>query len=146
MWRKLTVMLFLLILAKTASALPISELFNNNYSTHETVSQLDLQTGQPIGQKTVSLDTDETEVLYNLPRSNSFNASLFSTEIQSTPEYFLVVEFFKIKLTAGLFKNLANPPLIKPWYEQLSHSNNSSRLSGWKDGNTLYSSRNTYHS
>ena len=127
MWRKLTVMLFLLVLAKTASA-----------AIDKIVTQIE--------QKTVSLDTDEPEVLYNLPRTNGFNASLFNTEIQSTPEYFLVVEFFKIKLTAGLFKNLANPPLITPWYEQLSHSKNSSRLSGWKDGNSLYSSRTIYHS
>ncbi|WP_077284672.1 hypothetical protein [Cognaticolwellia aestuarii] len=138
MWRKLTVMLFLLILAKTAGALPIVELSNDNSSSHEVASQ--------IAQKTDSLDTDEPEVLYNLPRSNTFNASLFNTEIQSSPEYYLVVEFFKIKLTAGLFKNLANPPLITPWYEQLSHSSHLSRLSGWKDGNLLYSSRKTYHS
>jgi len=138
MWRKLTVMLFLLILAKTAGALPIVELSNDNSSSHEVASQ--------IAQKTDSLDTDEPEVLYNLPRNNSFNASLFNTEIQSSPEYYLVVEFFKIKLTAGLFKNLANPPLITPWYEQLSHSSHSPRLSGWKDGNLLYSSRKTYHS
>ncbi|UUO25045.1 hypothetical protein FGD67_18905 [Colwellia sp. M166] len=138
MWRKLTVMLFLLVLAKTASALPIAELFHDNAAIDKIVTQIE--------QKTVSLDTDEPEVLYNLPRTNGFNASLFNTEIQSTPEYFLVVEFFKIKLTAGLFKNLANPPLITPWYEQLSHSKNSSRLSGWKDGNSLYSSRTIYHS
>lgn len=138
MWRKLTVMLFLLMLAKTAGALPIVELSNDNFSSHEVASQ--------IVQKTVSLDTDEPEVLYNLPRNNTFNASLFNTEIQSSPEYYLVIEFFKIKLTAGLFKNLANPPLITPWYEQLSHSSHSSRLSGWKDGNLLYSSRKTYHS
>ncbi len=138
MWRKLTVMLLLLILAKTAGALPIVELSNDNSSSHEVASQ--------IAQKTDSLDTDEPEVLYNLPRSNTFNASLFNTEIQSSPEYYLVVEFFKIKLTAGLFKNLANPPLITPWYEQLSHNSHSSRLSGWKDGNLLYSSRKTYHS
>jgi len=137
-WRKLTVMLFLLMLAKTAGALPIVELSNDNFSSHEVASQ--------IAQKTVSLDTDEPEVLYNLPRNNTFNASLFNTEIQSSPEYYLVIEFFKIKLTAGLFKNLANPPLITPWYEQLSHSSHSSRLSCWKDGNLLYSSRKTYHS
>lgn len=137
-WRKLTVMLFLLVLAKTASALPIAELFHESATIVKTVAQIE--------QKTVSLDTDQPDVLYNLPRTNGFNASLFSTEIQTTPEYFLVVEFFKVKFTAGLFKNLANPPLISPWYEQLSYSKNSSRLSGWKDGNSLYSSRTTYHS
>ena len=138
-WRKLTVMLFLLVLANTASALPIAEVFNYNHSANELVFQVDQRSA-------ADFDNETPEVLYNLPRTNGVNASLFAAEIQSTPEYFLAVEFFKVKLTAGLFKNLANPPLIKPWFEQLNHRNNSSRLSGWKDGNFLYTSRTTYHS
>ena len=141
MWRKLTVLLFLLILANSASALEIAELFNDSHLTYEVATQVD-----PIEQVNTALEHDNSDVLYNLPRTSGVNASLFTAEVQITPKYFLLVEFFKIKLTAGLFKNLTNPPLVTPWFEQLSHSSNSSRLSGWKDGNFLYSSRTTYHS
>ena len=138
MWRKLTVMLFLLVLAQTANALPISETFNDESSTDVSIFQIE--------QQTVStFDNNESEDLFNLPRLNRLSPSLFSSDIQTTPNYVVEIEFFKVKLTAGLFKNLANPPVITPWFEQLSHKTNSSRVSGWKDGNFLYSSRTTYH-
>ncbi|WP_441003964.1 hypothetical protein [Pseudocolwellia agarivorans] len=147
MWRKLTILLFLLVLAKTASALPISKINNDDYSVAYNTSQIALQTNVDGDfDFDSSIDSDEPEVLYNLPRTSRLNASLFSVEVQNSPEYVLIVEFFKIKLNAGVFKHLANPPVITPWFEQLSHSSNSSRLSGWKDGNSLYSSRTTYHS
>lgn len=98
-------------------------------------------------QKTaVVSEKDGSEDLFNLPRLNRLSPVLFSADKQTTPNYVLLVEFFKSKLTAGVFKNLANPPLITLWFEQLSHNTNSSRLSGWKDGNSLYKSRTTYHS
>ncbi len=139
MWRKLTVMLFLMVLAQTANAMPIPETFSDESSTHITTSQTELQTAS-------IYVNDESEDLFNLPRLNRLSPSLFFAEIQTSPNYVLVIEFFKIKLNAGLFKNLANPPVTPQWFEQLSHNANSSRLSGWKDGNFLYSSRTTYHS
>ncbi len=147
MWRKLTILLFLLVLAKTAGALPISKINHNAYLFHENISQLVQQTVSDLDlEEDSSIDTEAPQVLYNLPSSSRLNASLFSVEVQNSPEYVLIVEFFKIKLNACIFKHLANPPVITPWFEQLSHSSNSSRLSGWKDGNSLYSSRTTYHS
>ena len=138
MCRKLTVMLFLLVLAQTANALPSPESLNDVTSHHVYDPQAE--------QENASNFDDDQEYLFNLPRLNRLSPSLFTAEIQTTPNYVLVIEFFKIKLTAGLFKNLANPPVIPQWFEQLSHNANSSRLSGWKDGNFLYSSRTTYHS
>ena len=139
MWRKLTVMLLLLILAQTANALPSLEIIDKESLNHVSFSQAE--------QQSVSVfDNDESEDSFNIPRLNRLSPSLFTADIQTTPNYVLVIEFFKIKLTAGLFKNLANPPVIPQWFEQLSHNANSSRLSGWKDGNFLYSSRTTYHS
>ena len=132
-------MLFLLVLAQTANALPSLEINDKDSLNHISFSQLE--------QQSVSVfDNDESEDSFNLPRLNRLSPSLFTAEIQTTPNYVLVIEFFKIKLTAGLFKNLANPPVSPQWFEQLSHNANSSRLSGWKDGNFLYSSRTTYHS
>jgi len=152
MWRKLAVMLFLLVVAQTATALPRAEISQEHYSVHETLAQIAHKTATlehstaTFDQSTAALDHDSPKVLYTLPSSNVINAGAFSVEIQTTPTYVLITEFFKVKLAAGLFKNLTNPPLIIPWFEQLSHSNNSSRLSGWKDGNALYSSQTTYHS
>jgi hypothetical protein len=139
MWRKLTLMLFLFVLAQTASALPITETLTYEDTKTVSISQMDLNVVQ-------NIDNDEQKNQYNLPRFNQVSPSLFSAEIQISPNYFLVMEFFKSKLVAGLYKNLANPPEIPTWFERLSHKTNSSRLSGWKDGNSLYSSRITYYS
>ncbi|ASP47143.1 hypothetical protein [Cognaticolwellia beringensis] len=79
----------------------MTELFNDNHLTHEVATQV-----EHIEQ--VNADFD---VLSSLSRANGVNATLVSAEIQITPKYFLIVEFFKIKLTAGLFKNLTDPPL-----------------------------------
>ena len=158
MWRKLTVLLFLLVVAQAATALPIAEkpyvgsLSNIQSTQASEVSDLfKSNKNSRVGQESASLfgdniDRDDSEDLFNLPRLNRLSPLLFSAEIQTTPNYVLIVEFFKIKLTAGLYKHLANPPVIAPWFEQLPHNSHSSRLSGWKDGNSLYSSRTTYHS
>ncbi len=139
MWRKLAVMLFLLVLAQTANALPISETSQINAAIEASISQVEQQ-------KASMHNNDEPEDLFNLSTLTRLSPSLFSAEIQISPNYVLVMEFFKVKLTAALFKNLANPPVLTQWFEQLSHKTNSSRLSGWKDSNLLYSARTTYHS
>jgi len=137
MWRSITITLLLLVLAQSANALPISVVANQ--LTHSNL----IEQAEP---SQVSLDLDEKEDLFHLPRLSHINVSLFSNELQTTPSYFFVVEFFQTKLATKVFKNLANPPVIINWYEQLSHSSYSARLSGWKDGNSLYTSRITYHS
>lgn len=139
MWRKLAVMLFLLVLAQTASASPIPEALSYDNIKAVSIHQVEQHTAE-------NLDNDQPDNLFNLPRLHQVSPSLFSAEIQISPHYVLVIEFFKSELMAGLFKNLANPPIILAWFERLSHKANSSRLSGWKDGNSLYSSRITYYS
>jgi hypothetical protein len=139
MWRKFTLMLFLLVLAQTANALPSPKITDKGFLNHSSFSQT--------AQQSASIfDNDDSEDSFNISRLNRLSPLLFTADIQTTPHYVLVIEFFKIKLAAGLFKNLTNPPETIHWYEQLSHKTNSSRLSGWKDGNFLYSSRTTYHS
>lgn len=138
MWHKLAVMLVLLVLAQTAKALPISEIFHDTSSTSVSSTQLE----QNI---TSFFDNDDPDDVFNLPRINTLSPLVFASEVQTQPNYVLLIEFFKVKLTSGLFKNLANPPLAPNWFEQLSHKTKSSRLSGWKDGNSMYSSRTTYH-
>ena len=112
MWRKLAVMLFLLVLAQTANALPISEKIDDDSASNVSIAQIDQQTAS-------FFDSDEPEDVFNLPRLTRLTPSLFTAEIQTSPNYVLVVEFFKIKLTAGLFKNLTNHGVRKTWGTKL---------------------------
>ena len=145
MWRKLSIVIFLMLLAQTANAWPL-ENFVKKVSTLSSTSQLETKIIETSMSDISLLDENEPEDTFNLPRIYQASASIFSNELQNTPNYFLVIEFSKIKLNAGLFKNLANPPVQLNWYEQLSHRSNSIRLYGWKDGNTLYTARVNYHS
>lgn len=141
MWRKLAVILFLLILAQTANASSFSTVPHDSehYSHH-------IQTSKIEKQQASIFNNDDSQDLFNLPRLNRHSASLFSAELQTSPNYVLVIEFFKRHFKASLFKNLANPPIQVNWFEQLAHKTTSSRISGWKDGNYLYTSRIYYHS
>ena len=150
MWRSLTVALFLLVLASSANALPIPESIQgtNHHeaqeNTYEPISHV-VQLSKT-DASSASVDDEQPEDLFNLPRTLRASASVFNSEVQTSPNYVLEIEFFEIKLSAGQFKHLANPPLVVHWFEQLSHQSHSSRISGWKDGNSLYSSRITYAS
>ena len=70
---------------------------------------------------------------------------LFRESVQCNPIYCLVVEFNPPDPA------IRNTPDYKindtelPWYLTAVQKSNG-RLSSWKDGNTLYSSRTTYHS
>lgn len=143
MWRKLTVMLFLMILAQAANASAIAKVNSHSFEKN-SIKQLSITLSEQLLAS--SADNDESEDLFNLPRLTRISPSIFSAEVQTTANYVLVIEFFKSKLNAAMFKLLSNPPEVSLWFEQLSHSSNSSRLSGWKDGNLLYSARTTYHS
>ena len=145
MWRSFSIILFLITLVQTANALPI-ESFSQNASTSPAAYQIETNNLESPITNRLLLDESEPEDVFNLPRIYQASASVFSNELQNTPNYVLVVEFFKIKLNAGLFKNLANPPVQLNWHEQLSHRSNSKRLSGWKDSNILYASRAEYYS
>ncbi len=143
MWRNLTLALFLLILAHTANATSSSN-FDNETSIQSAHSLQISSTN--VDFSFTHLDDDAPEEDVNLPRLNRACSSLFSHEIQLTPNYYLVITFFEAKLSTALFKNLTNPPLQIFWFEQISHQSNSSRIAGWKDSNALYASRITYYS
>jgi len=147
MWRNLTLALFLLILAQTANA---TSSFNFDFNIDNKTSFQPAHTVQS-SSNTVDLfatllDDENPKGHVNLPRINRACSSLFSHEIQLTPDYYLAITFFEIKLSAALFKNLINPDVQTPWFEQISHQSNSSRISGWKDSNLLYTSSIAYYS
>jgi len=143
MWRSLTIALLLFVLAQTANALPITN-FNENVPVFPTTQQVETGFTPTSTLFTLLVEQSEPEDAFSLPRINQACASVFANEIQTTANYILIFEFFELKLSAGLFKNLANPPLQLSWFEQLSHQSNSNRLSGWKDSNTIYTSRISY--
>ncbi|WDE05930.1 hypothetical protein SG34_003085 [Thalassomonas viridans] len=90
-------------------------------------------------------EDDDFDGYFNPPRGLRATAPVFAAEVQTEPDYVLEIEFFAAELAAAFFKNLTNPPLDPVWYLQLAHHNQTSRISGWKDGNFLYSARITYH-
>ncbi|TQV85060.1 hypothetical protein [Aliikangiella coralliicola] len=72
------------------------------------------------------------------------NATLFRDGNQNNPDYRLKVEFLLPDFSIQLFENLFSLPKISPWFIYFKNSSNN-RLSGWKDGNSLYAANITYH-
>jgi len=70
-------------------------------------------------------------------------ASLLTNNLNQTPEYVLVYELLSAQLDvfADHETRLAQSP--PAWFMQFS--DNSTRLSGWKESNNLYASKVTYH-
>lgn len=91
-------------------------------------------------------EDDDFDGYFNPARGLRASAPAFAAQVQTEPDYVLEIEFFATELAATFFKNLSNPPLAPIWHQQLTHNNQASRISGWKDGNDLYSGRITYHS
>jgi len=86
----------------------------------------------------------EKEHLFVLPRIIRANATEFNALSQLNPNYFVEIEFFSATISAALFKNLVNPPLIQPWFIQQSFTGTKQRLSGWKESNTQFTARDPY--
>jgi len=139
MWRFITIFFMLFLLAQNADALSISAHTENNLDQHSDVVKIDQQAS-------TTFDHQNPQDLFNLPRINSISPTTFTVEAQTEPNYVLVIEFFKTNTSEREFKNLAPPVILTHWFEQLNHQAKSSRISGWKDGNFLYSAKTTYHS
>jgi len=139
MWRFVTILLLLFFLAQNANASSISTLSQNKFSLDSNVVQLDQQAN-------TTVDDQDQRDLFNLPRINSMSPATFSVEAQTAPNYVLIIEFFTINTNERAVKNLASPVKLNNWFEQLNHRTKSSRISGWKDGNFLYSAQISYHS
>lgn len=143
MFRNFTLAFFLLILAQTVNA--TSNLNFDNETSIQPVHTVQAS-ATTVDFPFTLLDDNIPKDQVNLPRLNTACSSLFSHEIQLTPNYYLAITFFEIKFNAALFKNLTNPPVQVLWFEQISHQSNSSRISGWKESNVLYASSITYYS
>ena len=81
----------------------------------------------------------------DLPFFSSFyNATLFRDNLQLRPVYWLKSKFTSPNLNSSIFTSAHIKPQNTQWF---IHSNRrvGSRLSGWKDGNSLYSSSITYY-
>ncbi|WP_372880571.1 hypothetical protein [Psychromonas sp.] len=77
------------------------------------------------------------------PIRATIRASVLTSNLNQTPEYILVYQLLTAQLDvfANHESRLAQEP--PPWF--MNFSDNSSRLSGWKDSNSLYTSKITYH-
>jgi len=160
-------LIFFSLLAQHAKAVSIASENNNELiqvtsshelSSHEILtSSTELTPLTPLSTHTlhelykqavgsIELEKDNENHSDYFPRNIRVSATTFTSELQLSPEYCLLVEFFEIKLKASLYKNLTNPPLVLAWYINKPITNRSSRISGWKESNALYSATITYHS
>jgi len=76
------------------------------------------------------------------PRSS---ASYFRANSQKNPDYILKIEFYSAGLLPAVSDTLSKHLRLIPWFAQACQKH-SNRLSAWKDGNSLYSGKITYHS
>lgn len=75
------------------------------------------------------------------PLPQTHRSVLFLSDNQSEPQYEPILEFGDADTKRT---SVTQSPVIPiPWYVI---SSGKSRLSGWKDGNTLYTAKITYHS
>lgn len=72
------------------------------------------------------------------------SAMVFRTALQEEPIYWLIAEINPPDFTNEFSSENHTYLLGHPWY-LASNSNSNSRLSGWKESNSLYSGRRTFH-
>ena len=139
-WRSLTMYLALLLVVYTANFSAAS------FSADEQQIKPAKVVFSEKGAFSLTEESDDFDGYFNPPRGLRAVAPVFAAQVQTEPDYVLEIEFFAAELTAAFFKNLSNPPLAPIWHQLLTHHNSISRISGWKDGNALYTGRITYHS
>ncbi|WDD98554.1 hypothetical protein [Thalassomonas actiniarum] len=142
-WRNLTMVLALLLVVYTANfaAVPFFKVSDEQSRVKHSETVMSER-----AQFSFLGEDDDFDGYFNPPRGLQATAPVFAAEVQSEPEYVLEIEFFATELAPAFFKNLSNPPLAPIWHQQLTHHHQACRISGWKDGNCLYSGRITYHS
>ncbi len=118
-----------------------------NYVTQSTLSEY---------SKVISLNNDLKILPASYSDSNQFSsdkllllpmrasAMIFRDNLQTKPVYWLKVEFNPSDLAILSFADLRFKQYSSPWFLR-SNQKLSSRLSGWKDGNSLYAANITYH-
>ncbi len=104
---------------------------SDNKSTNLAKTKLELFPSEPIQPELLLLQARAT-------------ASIFNCLKQTNPTYYLKI----IQLPPVVANNnyLLNDSIniVTPWFVHHNQSS-SSRVSGWKDGNSLYASQITYH-
>ncbi len=147
--------IFALLITLFASTSAFSEEDTNNLSL-QFANTIELSGSDKInshGDLSVitSLSEAENTPLQPLSENHSksidfaqpIRASLLTSNLNQTPEYTLVYELLTAQL--DVFANHESTLAQEPpsWF--MNFSDNSSRLSGWKDSNSLYTSKVTYH-
>ena len=103
------------------------------FSFISTVSEADNTPLQPLSEnQTKSLDF-----------AQPIRASLLTDNLEQTPEDVLLYELLSAQLDVFANHESALSQAPPAWF--MVFSDNSSRISGWKDSNSLYTSKVTYH-
>ena len=80
----------------------------------------------------------------SLPPSGRQAASAFGSVLQNEPTFVLAYEFLPEIVEIKHFLAPLSTNSAIPWYLRPDASTSHSRLTGWKDGNTLYTGSLTY--
>ncbi len=142
----------LLILSLTASAM-FADAYSQPLQASYSIVELDYSTENGVSLETIKSSVElksSVSKVFTESFSTRFlnnNTSTFQALEQTTPIYRLKTNFRNLNQInrinqrhANLFQRINSPP----WYIQVFSKSN--RLSGWKDGNSLYTGVITYHS
>lgn len=152
-----------LVVTLSVSAQPTELSVNTHLSLDIIDHHLELQSDLPIQASECAYIQDQSEIseksvqdlsflfegrshankLFN-PVSSLASASLFQAKNQKNPDYQLKIDFSFLQLPMRLIELPVHRKEIAPWFLYASSSQHS-RLSNWKDGNSLYTAKITYN-
>jgi hypothetical protein len=172
-WCKFLTSILSLVAIMSMASISASQSFTSSqpYQSEQSINISFLQQGLISASSSASqmLSDEEQGVSFDLSKNSITTDSEFSSIAQDKteqPEQLLLqarttyCAFGSLKQTSPVFyfKMVLEPPgllsnleqiidsvdLTSPWF--IKHNQTSSRISGWKDGNSLYTSLITYHS
>jgi|GEM_PF-4929212 len=114
-----------------SSVNPVSVVYSEQVETSVQISNL-----TAVAQETIA-----DKALLSLPRTH---ASMFRTSLQIQPVYIVRAELYPPPQSQYNLSYIIPEPELSPWFI-FKNKNSQSRLSGWKDGNSLYTASITYH-
>jgi hypothetical protein len=122
-----------------------SQIYPQYIMTSDTIDINLTLTPDNSGSALAQQDDDQQShfIEVDAPRVIPPRSLLFLADSQHDTEFLLAFELCPPDLSQGRFMVSIIEP--RPWFIQTNQKSNP-RVSGWKDGNTLYTSLNTYHS
>jgi len=119
------------------------ELMSHNQNLNKAISDSYVLEKEIIETKDSSLQPTSEQQGESIDFITPLRANLLNYKQFQSPDYIFVYALLIAQL--DIFENNESALAQSPpaWF--MSFSGNSSRLSGWKESNSLYTAKNTYH-